>query len=142
MEILFDLFSFFTIMAFKDVCSFSCVKVLNQVSQRMFFNTFLQSVKEHGYEFLNILLHHYINWLSKRFVSNTKSTWWKVLSCSVFKVGKNSLYLMKQVIVNFFSFSIKTPFSLSFIISSQNQVSKSFIHKKLLYHTVHVTNIS
>ncbi len=95
MEIFLDFLCFFAVVTLEYVCSFSCVKIINQVSKWMFLDSFLKTIEKHWDKLLNILLHHDIDWLSKWFVCDTESTWREILSCGVFKICKDPLNLME-----------------------------------------------
>lgn len=61
MEVFLDLLGFFAIMTLEKVGSFTCIKVLNKISERMLFDTLLEPIEEHRHKLLNILLHHDID---------------------------------------------------------------------------------
>lgn len=58
------------------------------------------------------------------------------------EVGKNSLNLMKQIIINLLPFVIEGGLLRLLIIDSHEQESKLFVYEELLNHTVHVTDVA
>lgn len=60
-EIFLNFLGLLAIMTTEEVGRLSCVKVINQFSQRMLLDSDLQAIEEHRYEFLNILLDHDID---------------------------------------------------------------------------------
>lgn len=61
MEIFLYFFGLFAVVALEQIGCFSCVKVLDEISQGMFLDALLETVEEHGDKLLDILLHHDIN---------------------------------------------------------------------------------
>ena len=129
-------------MAFEQVGRFASVKVLNHVSEGVSLDCLLQTVEKHGHELLDVLLHHYVDRLAERFVGDAEGTRGKLLTGCFLEVGKDSLNLMQQIIINLFTLRIKSQFRSLLIISPQYQIPEHFISIQLLHHTIHVTNVA
>lgn len=128
-------------MTIEKVCSFTRIKTIDHFFEGSFFDFVLKLVEKHRNELLDVLLNHQINRLPERFVSQAEPSRNIICPRSKLKVSKNPLELMQDIVVIEFFFVFSQVFWL-IIFNSENQVSKVFIHVKLLHHRVDVTNIS
>ena len=58
MEIFLNFFGFLTTMTLKKISSFTRIELLYYVAERCFIDEILESIKEHRYKLLYILLNH------------------------------------------------------------------------------------
>jgi hypothetical protein len=129
-------------VTFEEIGRFAVVEVVNQSSQRVFFDAYFQSVEKHRDELLHILLNHDVDRLTKRFISYAKSVRDEIDSGRLFQIPEYPLNLMQEVVIDFSLLRVKGPDRFFFVIDPQKQVSKGFVHVELLDYRVHVANIS
>lgn len=129
-------------MATEEISSLSCVKVIDESTERMFLDACFESVEEHGYELLDVLLHHDIDRLAEGLVRHAEGIGHEIHSSRSFQITENTLNLMEDVIVNWSVLAIHGPDRGFLIVNSQQEVSEVTVHKELLDHRVHIANIA
>ena len=139
-EILKSLVYSFAVWTYCLVACLSTENVFNDIFEWSWFQGSLYSVEEEVEKFLGILLNWNVDWHSiEIFPGKTEFIRIVILTLSEFKIGKECLKLMEDVIINLLRSFFGETFRLT-IISHQNQTSERLSHEKLLNHRDHVAD--